>query len=183
MRSAEERAKSAEGLRRTAMSERFIAEAPSVAAYLALPGEPDLGLLIASLRDGGCHVALPRLADGGGLTFAEFTGELAPGPPTSSGLQIPEPTGPAVNLADIDVLLLPALAVDLEGIRLGQGGGYYDRTDLAGPVSVAVVHDDEFTDLSLPRESHDTVVKAVLTPTRLIWLPPHLTQPSAPTRH
>lgn len=152
------------------MREPLISEARVVAAYLTLPGEPDLGLLVASLQDRGCRVVLPRLDDGGGLTFAELTDDLAPGPPTSSGLRIPEPTGAVVSLADVEVLLLPALAVDRDGVRLGQGGGYYDRTELDGPDSVAVIHDDEFTDGPLPREPHDTVVKAVLTPTRFVWL-------------
>jgi 5-formyltetrahydrofolate cyclo-ligase len=73
---------------------------------------------------------------------------------------------------------MPALAADTGGARLGQGGGWYDRS-LAGSAGgdakprllVAVVHDDELFDATtdpLPVESHDLRVDAVLTPTRWV---------------
>lgn len=77
------------------------------------------------------------------------------------------PLGEGV-LADVDVFLVPALAVSRAGVRLGQGGGYYDSTlpraqRLAGGVPVvAVVHDHEVVE-SVPADAHDAVVDAVLT--------------------
>jgi 5-formyltetrahydrofolate cyclo-ligase len=64
------------------------------------------------------------------------------------------------------LVLVPALAVDHSGVRLGKGGGYYDRalSLSTGPV-VAVVRDEEFVP-SLPAEPHDVRVDAVLTPGR-----------------
>lgn len=180
-RSPADRALVAQGLLDRALAEPTVSGAGCVFAYHPLPTEPDVTLLTEALRRRGCRVGLPRLAagaggGGGGLTFAEFTGDLADGEPTTSGMRIPEPTGATLELAQCDVLLMPALAVDHAGVRLGQGGGYYDRTlapAAAGlepmPVLVAVIHDDEFL-AHLPRETHDTVVDAVLTPTGFHWL-------------
>ncbi|HKR52384.1 MAG TPA: 5-formyltetrahydrofolate cyclo-ligase, partial [Pseudonocardiaceae bacterium] len=72
-------------------------------------------------------------------------------------------------------VLVPALAVDRHGARLGRGGGYYDRTlPLAAPSTplVAIVRDDEVL-TSLPVQPHDVPVTAALTPNRgLFLLPP-----------
>nr|BFF01248.1 hypothetical protein GCM10020241_29230 [Streptoalloteichus tenebrarius] len=82
-----------------------------------------------------------------------------------------EPTGPRLGpeaVGEAEVLFVPALAVDSRGVRLGRGGGYYDRSlPLARPgaLLVAVVRDSEFVD-ELPAEPHDVRVGAVLTPTR-----------------
>jgi 5-formyltetrahydrofolate cyclo-ligase len=84
--------------------------------------------------------------------------------------------GPRGVLA-ADVVLVPALAVDTLGTRLGQGGGYYDATlpqlDPGVPI-IAVVHDDEVLDASvepLPCEPHDVPVDGALTPLRRLRLP------------
>ena len=93
---------------------------------------------------------------------------LHPGP-----LGIREPAGPpaaAFELDGLDVLLIPGLAVDGGGRRLGQGGGYYDRM-LAGidphrdggPLRVVVLFDDEIVD-GVPADDHDAGVDAALTP-------------------
>ncbi|MFZ0875798.1 MAG: 5-formyltetrahydrofolate cyclo-ligase, partial [Pseudonocardiaceae bacterium] len=72
------------------------------------------------------------------------------------------------------LVLVPALAVDRTGVRLGRGGGHYDRTlPLATPGTplVAIVRDDEVL-AALPAQPHDVPVTAALTPARgLIPLP------------
>jgi 5-formyltetrahydrofolate cyclo-ligase len=79
------------------------------------------------------------------------------------------PSGPRLGetaIATAGLVLVPALAVDRRGVRLGRGGGWYDRTlPLANPGTqlVAVVRDDEFVD-SLPVERHDVLMTGVLTP-------------------
>lgn len=71
---------------------------------------------------------------------------------------------------EVDLAFIPGLAVTREGVRLGQGGGYYDSTlpqvqELAGGVPVVImVHDHEVVD-DLPADEHDAVVDAVLRPT------------------
>jgi 5-formyltetrahydrofolate cyclo-ligase len=83
------------------------------------------------------------------------------------GLQEPaEPLLPADAIATATVVLVPALAVDRAGARLGRGAGFYDRSlPLAAPGTrlVAVVRDDELID-RLPAEPHDVRMTHALTP-------------------
>lgn len=168
-----EQAAAGRALARVAVAEPVVARAGTVVAYGALPGEPDPAVLIEVLRRRGTTVVLPRVAETG-LTFAVFTGRWRPGAPTGGGLRIPEPTGEPVDVFAADVVLVPALAVDRRGVRLGQGGGYYDRTDLVRrrprPAVVAVVFESEFVAEPLPAEPHDLRVDAVLTPGGWTWL-------------
>ena len=99
--------------------------------------------------------------------------------PRDHRLAIPEPdvagfpTGAdGLVAARCRAVLVPALAVDVHGYRLGQGGGFYDRmlaalpaAEAGGPLRIAVVHDDEVLD-EVPREPHDRRMDAVLTPSR-----------------
>lgn len=105
----------------------------------------------------------------GPLDWAEYTGPSS----LAGGVfpQVLEPTGPRLGpnaIAEAEVVLVPALAVDRRGARLGKGAGYYDRSlPLASPGArfVAVVRDPEFVD-RLPAEPHDVRMHAVLTPGR-----------------
>ena len=77
--------------------------------------------------------------------------------------------GPAA-LAGCGLVLVPALAVDRTGARLGRGGGSYDRAlGRATGLLVALLHDDELLD-ALPTEAHDVRVHAVATPDGLVRL-------------
>jgi 5-formyltetrahydrofolate cyclo-ligase len=76
-----------------------------------------------------------------------------------------EPIGPAeTDQKQIDVVIVPALRVDRDGYRLGQGGGFYDRA-LAqiSAWTIALIYPEEISGQSLPRESHDIPVKAYAT--------------------
>jgi len=124
-----------------------------------------LGRLPAAFTQLGARVLLPVTPrDGRELAWAVDTGRLAPG---RYGLL--EPRGPrlgATAVGTADVVVVPALAVARDGIRLGRGGGYYDRAlQHARPdaVVVALLFDDEFVD-ELPAEPHDRPVTAVVTP-------------------
>lgn len=90
-------------------------------------------------------------------------------------------TDEASVLAQVDMVLLPALAVDEDGVRLGQGGGWYDRALAAftsGTPKIAAVFDDEvFPAGALPLEAHDELLDGVITPTRFIPLPTHTHPP------
>jgi 5-formyltetrahydrofolate cyclo-ligase len=135
------------------------------AAYVPEPEEPGHGRLPAVYTRLGARVLLPVVpADGAELGWAVDTGRLAPG---RFGLL--EPVGPRLGptaLGTADVVVLPALAVARDGVRLGRGGGYYDRAlrhARPGAVLVAVVFDDELLD-DVPAEPHDRRVTAVVTP-------------------
>jgi len=138
----------------------------TVAAYLSFGTEPPTHELIGRLVGQGARVLIPVI-DGADLDWAEYTSpaELAPG-----RLGISEPTGPRLGagaLADADLVIVPALAVDHAGHRLGRGQGYYDRAlgDVTVPI-VAVIYDDELLD-EVPAESHDRRVDRVLRPAGL----------------
>jgi 5-formyltetrahydrofolate cyclo-ligase len=138
-----------------------------VCAHLPVGVEPWSPDGVEALRRAGHTVLLPVVAGRDGpLDWARYTGPdaLAPGP---FGLQ--EPTGPRLGptaVAQARLVLLPALAVDRRGVRLGQGGGFYDRTlPLVGAdvLLVAVLGDGELVDV-LPAEPHDRLVGAAILP-------------------
>ena len=101
--------------------------AGTIAAYVSVGTEPDTRGLIFALWKRGSYVLLPVLQADGDLDWASYEGpeSLAPGP---GGLL--EPTEPRRGVSAItsaDLVIVPALAVDPSGRRLGRGGGSYDR--------------------------------------------------------
>lgn len=139
--------------------------ARTLAAFVPEPSEPGAGRLPDAYAELGARVLLPVIpSEGRILDWAIYTGELERG---RFGLS--HPVGPRLGstaIAEADAVVVPALAVDRSGIRLGRGGGYYDRALVhARPdaVLVTVVFDDERVD-ELPREDHDRPVIAVVTP-------------------
>jgi len=144
---------------------RGLRGARTLAAYVPEVTEPGYGRLPAAYTQLGARVLLPVVpAEGRQLGWAVDTGRLAPG-----RFGIPEPLGPRLGptaIGTAEVVVVPALAVARDGVRLGRGGGYYDRA-LAhvrrDAVLVAVVFDDELVD-ELPAELHDLRVTAVVTP-------------------
>ncbi len=136
----------------------------TVCAYHPVGTEPGSAAMLDALRDGGARVLLPVVEGAGPLDWAVHTGEFRPG---RWGLL--EPTGPRLGpaaVATAAVVLVPSLAVARDGVRLGRGGGYYDRSlVLVGDSAalVAVVRDEELV-ASLPHEPHDVRMTAALTP-------------------
>ena len=145
----------------------------TVCAYLPFgtePGaDPDSRRRAWSTRwsSAGIAVLLPVVPERpGALDWARYSGpdDVAPGP-----LGLRQPTGPRLGPAAVaaaGLVLVPALAVDRSGIRLGRGRGYYDRTlptVRPGTPVVAVVRDEELVE-RLPADRHDVPVDAALTP-------------------
>lgn len=140
----------------------------SVAAYVSVHHEPCTRLLLERLRQRGVSVLLPVLGPQLSRCWGYYRGvgdleTRAPGRP-------PEPTGgevlPAEQVRQVDALIVPALAVDRHGRRLGQGGGWYDRMlplRAEGTQVFAVIHPDELVAGPLPVEEHDVTVDAVVT--------------------
>ncbi|MSP94064.1 MAG: 5-formyltetrahydrofolate cyclo-ligase [Alphaproteobacteria bacterium] len=112
------------------MAENFLDSIPlkksaAVSAYIAIGDEPDARPLMKALREHGCPILLPRVvAKEKPLAFHRYESgaQLVPGP---FGLSQPDREWPQ---ADPDVLIVPLLAFDADGNRLGYGGGFYDRT-------------------------------------------------------
>ena len=136
-----------------------------VTGFWPRPDEPDVVPLLTALSAAGRAVLLPVLREDDDLGWAPWRPEeeLVTG---RRGTR--RPAGPlrADGLAGVGLLLVPAVAVDTSGTRLGRGGGSYDRA-LArrerASLVVAVVHDDAVAD-GLPAQEHDVPVDAVLTP-------------------
>jgi 5-formyltetrahydrofolate cyclo-ligase len=147
-----------------ALARRVSGLSGTVCAYRPVGAEPGASLLLPALLDAGCRVLLPVVVRRRPLEWAEYTGPSCL-EPAAFGLL--EPSGPRLGSGAVlaaDTVLVPALAVDRSGVRLGRGGGYYDRS-LPGARGrlVAVLHDSELVDV-LPREPHDVLMTATLTP-------------------
>lgn len=106
------------------VARRDARERQQVAAYAALPSEVDLRPLVRDLLRRGARVAFPRVAKDRDLHFAHVASldELRPG-----AFGVDEPHGDAIDLASLDAVLVPGVAFDRRGARIGFGGGYYDR--------------------------------------------------------
>jgi 5-formyltetrahydrofolate cyclo-ligase len=151
-----------------------VTSAGTIAAYYSAGTEPDTHGLIFALWKRGSYVVLPVLLPDGDLDWASYEGpeSLAPGP--RGILQPVEPVRGAGTVARADVVLVPALAVDVRGRRLGRGGGSYDRAlARVGPQvpTIALLYDSELLP-SVPAEEHDQAVRAVARPEHgITWLP------------
>lgn len=151
-----------------------VAGASTVAAYVSVGSEPGTGPLLDELEARGVQTLLPVLASDGDLDWARYTGPMGLAP-ASRGLM--EPRARRLGVAAItsaSVVLVPALAVDRRGYRLGRGAGSYDRAiaRLGGTPAIvlALLHDGELLDLPMPIEPHDRQVHGAATPSGLVWL-------------
>ncbi len=167
-------AEAAGALRDVLLAEAGIGEARTVAAYVSVGGEPGTGPLLDALEERGVETLLPVQLPDGDLDWARYTGPLGLAP-ASRGMLEPQARrlGPdAVRRASI--VLVPALAVDRRGYRLGKGAGCYDRVldRLVGTATdtIALLHEGEVLDLPIPREPHDRPVAAAATPSGLVRL-------------
>lgn len=127
-----------------------------VTAFEPMRTEPPVAGLTAALQQAGVRVLVP-------VTLAR---------PDLDWVDLADPRRRRLGetaLADVDVFFVPGLAVSRHGVRLGQGGGYYDTTlprvrPLAGdPPVVICLHDHEVVE-AVPADEHDAVVTAVLRP-------------------
>lgn len=131
-----------------------------VGAYHALPEEADPARLLARLMQMGCHIAFPRIAGRGLALDYHRVPDGAAMMPGAHGIQEPLAHWPRVTP---DLLLVPLLAFDARGHRLGYGGGFYDRTlALLKIPAIGIAHAAQELS-SLPVEAHDMALDAVLT--------------------
>lgn len=148
--------------------------ARSVSCFLSTTTEPETRAFVRDAVARGIRVLLPITRADGLLDWAvaDEVGEI------SEGLYgLPEPTGEVLGpiaVNDVDLMIIPAAAIDRAGTRLGWGRGYFDKTigsmEKCPPV-YAVIYDSEVLD-SLPREVHDQPVDGIVTPTQTIRLSP-----------
>ena len=148
-----------------------------VAAYLAMPGEASLADFLATASATGTRLWVPRIASRRRRTL-EFV-ELAPGASLRRGAYgIAEPAGCGrpVRIGNLDVVLVPLVAFDRAGHRLGMGAGYYDRALAARrdrgrayrrPKLVGIAYACQEVDSIEPRP-WDVALDAVVTERELI---------------
>ncbi len=155
---------------------RLAAGVDTLGAYIPVGSEPGAAADSVPLLDvlAGTRILVPIARADLPMQWAEYRpGELVAAP---FGLREPHPPWlPPESIAEATVVLVPALAVDRRGARLGRGAGFYDRAlplAAAGARLVAVVRDDELLD-EVPSEPHDVPMTHALTPGRgLIRLGP-----------
>jgi 5-formyltetrahydrofolate cyclo-ligase len=142
----------------------------TVCAYVPVGSEPGSPDMLDDLVHHGVDVLLPVARTGhDGAPQPLQWGRYRPGRLVAAafGLREPEPPHlPPETVAGAALVLVPALAVDRRGARLGRGAGFYDRTlHLADPAAwlIAVVRDEEVLD-ELPAEGHDVAMTHALTP-------------------
>jgi 5-formyltetrahydrofolate cyclo-ligase len=156
----------------TAHLPALVVDGETVCAYVPVGSEPGSMELIDSLHRRNVRVLLPVARhDSAGIPQPLQWGEYRPGGLVEARFGLREPGGPwlaAETVVTASVILVPALAVDRAGVRLGRGAGFYDRSlPLADPAArlVAVVRDDEIVG-ELPAEPHDVRMTHALTPRR-----------------
>lgn len=140
--------------------------AQCVTSYISVGDEPSTHELNRELISRGVTVLLPRVA-GRALQWVEWDGDMKNLKETRKLL---EPIGKErSDLSDVDVMIIPALHIDQDGYRLGQGGGYYDRALPHMPGwKVGIVYPGEITGDLLPREDHDIRLSAAATPDLIV---------------
>ncbi|HEU0237665.1 MAG TPA: 5-formyltetrahydrofolate cyclo-ligase [Micromonosporaceae bacterium] len=142
----------------------------TVAGYAPMPNEPGGASLPAVLAAHAGRLLLPVWQPDNDLEWADYRGLLTPG---RRGPH--EPDGPPLGvhaITEAAVVIAPALAVDRHGMRLGRGGGSYDRAlarlgDAA--IVVALLYPGEILSEPVPTEPHDRPVHGVIDPTGVHW--------------
>lgn len=138
------------------------------AAYVPVGSEPggtDLPEQLTGMLGPDARLLLPVLRTDLDLDWAGYDG---PGTLTAGPHGLREPAGGRLGVSavgDAELVIVPALAVDRHGVRMGRGGGSYDRTLARTPdaLTVALLHDGELLD-AVPAEPHDRPVRAAITP-------------------
>jgi len=146
-----------------------IKSAKTIASYISVADEPNTQELNRELLKKGVTLILPRV-DGKVLQWVQWNGDKSA---LVEKKKLMEPIGtPITDLTIIDAVIVPALHIDRDGYRLGQGGGFYDQ---ALPImtgwKVGVVHSGEITGEPLPREDHDFRLSAAATPDLIVRFP------------
>jgi 5-formyltetrahydrofolate cyclo-ligase len=156
------------------------AAALRVAAYAELPDEIPTDAVRAGLLAAGRTLLLPRMEAGRKIAFAPVTAETVL---RSGRLGVLEPpsTAPAMRLGARDLVLIPGVAFDRTGARLGRGGGWYDRSLPRGPGAPRIfglAYAFQLID-SVPCEPHDRRVDAVVTEEGIVRTTPEARDPCA----
>ena len=163
---AEERATAARQLQERLQAHPLWSQTDRVLCFAPLPDEPDISLIIGEALRANKIVALPRYDSAAGHYAAARIDTLAQCLRGQFGALEPGPGCPLVPLNQLDLVLVPGVAFDLAGRRLGRGKGFYDRllAEVRGH-KCGVAFDEQIV-AELPEEPHDVRVDSIVTPTR-----------------
>ena len=141
--------------------------AKSILFYAPLPQEVNIWAALPEALNAGKTILLPKFDAGGKVYFARqiknLETDLLPG---QFGINEPNHHCPEFPLNQLDLTLVPGIAFDLRGGRLGRGGGFYDRllAQVSG-IKCGIAFDEQIT-AEVPLEPHDVLLDCILTPTR-----------------
>jgi len=148
------------------IASHWFAAAAVILLYLPIRGEVATDRIAAAARSGGKRLLLPRVRERPrGLLLHDWVGEAVPG---AYGILEPAPDWPVVDPGLVDLAVVPGVAFDRVGGRLGYGGGYYDRTlpaiRAANPAArfVGLAYGMQVVD-RLSRAAHDLPVDGLVT--------------------
>ena len=148
-------------LLRVMLLKEFIA-ARNIMVYCSVKREPATWGIIEAAMSMGKTVAFP-LCYRGGLMDARSVSDLRELRPAMLGIPAPPDTAPVMPPEELDLIIVPALAYDKSGYRLGYGGGYYDRFLCNIRAFTVGVARERLIMEELPREPHDIAVKCLIT--------------------
>ncbi|MEF2967573.1 5-formyltetrahydrofolate cyclo-ligase [Paenibacillus sp. M1] len=159
----------------------------TIFSYLSFRDEPDTSPLLRSCLERGDTILVPKIIGNGTMSLHNITGRQN----LVSGVWgIPEPDGtipawPAERYGEIDLVLVPGLAFDRYGGRIGFGGGYYDRfiAELAkrpgargrdeeggSALKAALAFEEQIVDETLPAEKHDLKLDMLFTASGILYI-------------
>jgi 5-formyltetrahydrofolate cyclo-ligase len=142
--------------------------AGTIAAYVSVGAEPATRSLIYAFWKRGAYVILPLLREDNDLDWASYEGPDSLGAGPHGLLEPTEPPRGTGAISSADLVIVPALAADGRGHRLGRGGGSYDRAlaRVGGPVpTITLLYDDELL-TQIPAGSHDQRVRLAAQPAK-----------------
>lgn len=140
--------------------------AGAIAAYVSVGSEPETGALLFALWKRGSYVLLPVMTEGNELDWASYEGPDSLGPGPHGLLEPTQPLRGPGAITSADLIIVPALAADRRGNRLGRGAGCYDRAlARVGPavLTIALLYDHELLD-DVPAGPLDQRLRAVAQP-------------------
>jgi 5-formyltetrahydrofolate cyclo-ligase len=155
------------------LSSSFYVDADKIFCFISVPGEPDTSVIIRDALSRGKKVYVPRtkperIMEAVPIDDVIYENASADWPLVYG---IPEPPSSLGHIDDeeFDLALVPSIAIDIHGFRLGHGGGYYDAFISKSvkarkrPVFIAIQFSEFFVNEALPREAHDMKVDIIAT--------------------
>lgn len=152
------------------VQERVYKNAGVIASYAAMAGELDPAAVVRRAREEGKRIVLPRVDWSDERMRMHEVRSDAELEESGMGFLQPAADAPLIADSDIDLVLVPALYVDMRGYRIGWGKGFYDRLlpNLKSAQSVAMVYDFQVVP-EVPNTTHDIHVHAVVSDRQLFY--------------